>query len=372
MRRLAAVAVVALAGSPPVRAQEPVPAAAYARAEALLPQHVRKLIPGLSVRPRWIGETSRFWFEKQTRDGREYLLVDAAAGTSRPLFDLAALASALGAATGKSVEPKDLRLPGLRVDARTGLLRFLHAGKSWEYDPGARALAADRDTLGGDVSPDGQWRAVVRAGNLFLISTKDGRERQLTTDGTTESPYATPVVDPKIMIAQGTQHPVMQPLLSWSPDSRRIATFRLDQAGARRLALVQSTPPGGDAPRVFQYVYTLPGDTATAVARGLFFDVATGARTEMTLPPDPVLYYFGPYYQWSADGKAVFVRLTERGYQRLQLYRVDAATGEARVLSEDRSDTYLDTWTQFWFYDDKTDMVYWTADQTGWFQLYGI
>ena len=377
MRRSVVVAAFALGGAAPmvpaaVVAQESVPAAAYARAEALLPQHVRKLIPGLSVRPRWIGETSRFWFEKQTRDGREYLLVDAAAGTSRPLFDLAALASALGTATGKPVEPKDLRLPGLRVDARTGLLRFLHAGKSWEYDPGARALAADRDTLGGDVSPDGQWRAVVRAGNLFLISTQDGRERQLTTDGTTESPYATPVVDPKIMIAQGTQHPVMQPLLTWSPDSRRIATFRLDQTGARRLALVQSTPPGGDAPRVFQYVYTLPGDTATAVARGLFFDVATGARTEMTLPPDPVLYYFGPYYQWSADGKAVFVRLTERGYKRLQLYRVDAATGEARVLSEDRSDTYLDTWTQFWFYDDKTDMVYWTADQTGWFQLYGI
>ncbi len=375
MKRLVAVATFALAGSTPLAAapmQEPVPPSAYAKAEALLPQHVRKLIPGLSVRPQWIGQTSRFWFEKLTRAGREYLLVDIATSTTRPLFDHAALIAALAAATGKPIELRDFRLLGLRVDAKTGILRFAAGGKSWEYDPTTRALTPDSDTLGGEKSPDGAWRAVVRSGNLFLISTRDGRERQLTTDGTTESPYATPVIDPKIMIAQGTEHPVMQPLLTWSPDSRRIATFRLDQAGARRLALVQSTPPGGDAPRVFRYVYTLPGDTVTAVARGVFFDVETGAQTAMTLPPDPVLYYFGPYYEWSADGKAVFARLAERGDRRLQLYRVDAATGEARVLSEDRSDTYIDTWTQFWFYDAKTDMVYWTSDQTGWFQLYGI
>ncbi|MCC7133435.1 MAG: hypothetical protein IT352_12330, partial [Gemmatimonadales bacterium] len=62
MRRSVVVAAFALGGAAPmvpaaVVAQESVPAAAYARAEALLPQHVRKLIPGLSVRPRWIGET---------------------------------------------------------------------------------------------------------------------------------------------------------------------------------------------------------------------------------------------------------------------------------------------------------------------------
>ena len=371
MEQLSAFAALVLASSAPMAAQQ-VPATAYARAEALLPQHVRKLIPGLSVRPRWIGETSRFWFEKQTRDRREYLLVDAVLGTTEPLFDRDALISALAAATGKPIADQDFQLPALRVDGKTGILRFVRDGKSWQYDPKGRALAADTDTIGGTESPDGAWRAVVRAGNLFLVSTKDGSDKQLTTDGTTEAPYATPVIDPKIMIAQGTQHPVVQPLLSWSPDSRRIATFRLNQEGARRLALVQSTPPGGAAPRVFQYVYTLPGDTATAIARGMFFDVVTGTRTDMTLPPDPVLYYFGPYYQWSADGKAVFARLAERGYQRLQLYRVDAATGAASVLSEDRSDTYLDSWTHFWFYDDKTDMVYWTADQTGYFQLYGI
>ncbi len=67
MRRSMFVAIV-LASSAPIGASSAsaqdavtavpaavqVPASAYARAEALLPQHVRKLIYGMSVRPRWI------------------------------------------------------------------------------------------------------------------------------------------------------------------------------------------------------------------------------------------------------------------------------------------------------------------------------
>ena len=273
---------------------EPVPASAYARAEAVVPQNVRKLIYGMSVRPQWIGKSSRFWYEKQTRDGRDYLVVDAAAGAMRPLFDHDALIGALAGATGKLIERKNFKLTGLRVDDKTGTLRFAHDGKDWKYDPNARALAPNTAADEREQSPDGAWRAVVRDGNLFVVSTKDGRERQLTTDGTPEAPYATPVIDPKIMIAQGTSHPVVQPVLSWSPDSRRIATFRLSLKGARRLALVQSTPPDGAQPRVFEYVYTLPGDTETPLAQGMIFDIETGKRTDMALPPEAVLYYSAP------------------------------------------------------------------------------
>ena len=351
---------------------EQLPASAYARAEAVVPQNVRKLIYGISVHPAWIGKTSRFWYEKQTRDGRDYLMVDAAASTMRPLFDHDALIGALAGATGKPIERKKFKLTGLKVDDKTGTFRFDHDGRSWKYDPNTRALTPNTDSDASEKSPDGAWRAVVRDGNLFVVSTKDGSEKQLTTDGTPEAPYATPVIDPKIMIAQGTSHPVVQPVLSWSPDSTRIATFRLSLKGARRLALVQSTPPDGAQPRVFEYVYPLPGDIETPLAQGMIFDMKTGKRTDMTLPPEPVLYYFGPEFVWSADSRAVFERVAERGYKTLKLYRVDAVTGASSLLSQDRSDTYIDTWSQFWFYDDKSDTIYWTADDTGFFHVYAI
>jgi dipeptidyl-peptidase-4 len=352
---------------------EQLPASTYARAEALIPQHIHKLIHGTSVRPQWIGETSRFWFEKRTPAGREYLLVDAGAGTTQPLFAHAALIGQLAAATGKPIAREKFQLVGLVVDANTGALRFRHDDKGWKYDPNARALTPHDDPADkGLESPDGASRAFVRDGNLFVVSTKDGKERQLTTDGTRDAPYATPVMNPRTMIAQGTTTPVVEPALSWSPDSRRIATFRLGLEGARRLAVVQSAPPGGEQPRVFEYVYTLIGDAAVPLARGVIFDVDTGKRIDMALAPEPVLYYLPPVFEWSGDSKAVFERVTERGYKALQLYRVDAATGAASLLAEDRSDTYVDYWSHFWSYDDRSDTVYWTADKTGFGQLYAI
>lgn len=352
---------------------EPLPASVYARAEAVIPQHIGKLIYGTSVRPRWIGETSRFQFEKRTPAGREYLLVDAVAGTMRPLFDHGALIRALVAATGKPVAPEKFQLAELEVDEKTGALRFLYDSKRWQYDPNTHALTPHDDPADkGLESPDGAWRAFVRDGNLFVVSTKDGRERRLTADGAPDAPYATPVMSPKIMIAQGTTTPVVEPALSWSPDSRRIATFHLSLKGARRLSVVQSTPPNGAQPRVFEYVYPLTGDIEVPLARGVLFDVDTGKRTDMALAPEPLLYYLAPEFQWSADSKAVFERVTERGYKALQLYRVDAATGAASLLSEDRSDTYVDYWSHFWSYDDKSDTVYWTGDKTGFLQVYAI
>jgi dipeptidyl aminopeptidase/acylaminoacyl peptidase len=387
MARLSAISAIFLAGSAlasaasalaqgsvqPAPAGEQVPAAAYARAEALIRQHLPDLITGMSVRPQWIGQTARFWFEKQTREGREYMLVDPATGSARPLFDHDGLRAAIAGPMGKPGARKDFKLSGLEVDAKTGVLGFTHLGKTWRYDPATRVLTPYAAPTDGSVdSPDGAWSAVVRGGNLFVISKKDGSERQLTTDGTRDAPYATPVMDPKIMMAQGTQYPVVPADIVWSPDSSRIATYQLDQSGARRLALVQSTPPEGAAPRTYDYVYTLPGDAGAAMAKGVFFDVATGKRTDWTLPPEPILYYYGASSVWSKDGKAVFTRTIARGYKTMQLHRIDAATGAARTLSEDRSDTYLDSWSQFWSYDDKGDRLYWTSDQTGYFQLYGI
>lgn len=370
--RLALTLLALASGASAAPASEQLPASVYARAEALIPQHIHKLIYGTSVRPQWIGETSRFWYEKRTPAGREYLLVDASARTTQPLFAHDDLIGKLAAA-GKPVARAKFQLVGLKVDAKSGALRFSHDGKDWQYDPDARALTphtvpADK----GLESPDAASRAFVRDGNLFVVATKGGQERQLTTDGTPDAPYATPVINPRTMIAQGTTAPIVEPALSWSPDSRRIATFRLSLEGARRLALVQSTPPNGEQPKVFEYVYTLIGDPVVPRARGVIFDVDSGKRTDMKLAPEPVLYYLPPIFEWSADSKAVFERVTERGYKALQLHRVDAATGASTMLSADRSDTYIDYWSHYWSYDKKSDTVFWTADKTGFLQLYAI
>lgn len=352
----------------------PLSAGVYARAEAVLPSHVDDLIFGLSVRPRWIGEGATFWFERQTPDGRDYVRVDPATASTRPLFDHDALIAALSSATGEAVSRRGLRLTDLEVDETTFGLTFGYNGKRWRYDPATDVLEpADlADETRSVESPDGLWRAVVRDGNLHVVSTQDGRERALTRDGTPDAAYATPLINPNDMVAQGTSHPEVRPAVSWSPDSRTIATFRLKPGQARHLSLVQSSPADGGPPRVFDYIYALTGDTETTLAEGVFVDVASGKVTEMALPAEPVLYYGGPYFEWSADSQAVFERRPARGYGALQLHRIDVATGAARLLTEDRSDTYVDFYGHFWTYDDQSDTVYWTADPTGFAHVHAV
>ena len=156
-----AFATPALAG---VEAAAPVamPPAVYARAEAVLPQHVDELIYNLSIRPQWIGEGAEFWFERRTPAGRDYVLVDPTSGRTRPLFDHEALTAALAAASGKPLARKDLRLRGLKLDDKTRELTFAYDGRNWRFDPATGAVQAAVEAAKGLVSPDGRWRAEVK------------------------------------------------------------------------------------------------------------------------------------------------------------------------------------------------------------------
>ncbi|MFC5371024.1 prolyl oligopeptidase family serine peptidase [Brevundimonas faecalis] len=360
----AAIAVEAEAG---VR----LPASVYARAEAVLPQHVDELIFGLSVRPQWIGDGAEFWFERKTPQGRDYVLVDPTSGQTRALFDHDLLTERLAAASGKPLARKDLQLRGLKFDAETRRLEFSHDGRNWRFDPASGSVEAAAEASKGATSPDGRWRAEVRDGDLVVISIADGAERRLTQDGGA-SPYATPLINLNDMVAQGTSEPSVRPAIRWSPDSRYIATYRINRDHARRLSLVQSTPKDGGPPRALDYLYPLTGDTETPMVEGVFFEVESGRRIPMASPARPILYYGGPYYEWSADSRAVFERAPTRGYGALQLHRIEAATGEARLLTEDRSDTYVDYYGHFWSYDDETDTHYWTADPDGYAHVYAV
>lgn len=351
----------------------PVSVDAYRRAEAVLPQHVDELVHGLSVRPQWFKDSSRFWFERTTPEGREYVVVDPVRHSTALLFDHARLRADLSRAIGRDVHAQELRLRGAELDKDQRTLTFTFATRRWtmSLDDGSLSERA-KDAGKGVLSPDGRLRAFSRANDLWIAEVATGAERRLTSDGSATRPYARPVMNVKRMIADGSADPELEPDIAWSPDSRRIATYRLDLTDARRLAIVQSTPPGAAPPRVYDYYYTLTGDEKTPLATDLIINVASGMTVTSKAPPEPVLYYGGPSFEWSRDGRAVFERVAARGYGTMRLDRIDAVTGEVRTLHEDRSDTYIDYYGHHWSYDEDHDRHFWTADATGYAQVYSI
>ena len=69
-------------------------------------------------------------------------------------------------------------------------------------------------------SPDGRRVAFLRDYNLWVRDTKTKAETALTTDGIKDFGYATD---------NAGYATTDKPVLRWSPDSRKIATFRQDQ-----------------------------------------------------------------------------------------------------------------------------------------------
>lgn len=344
--------------------------AAYQRAEAVLPAHIGDLVFDASVRPRWFKNSNRFWYERRTPEGYRYVLVDPASGRRGDLFDHDAVRARLSKLAGKPISPKDFRLGGVALSRDQSALEFRQGKQRYSLNLATQTLDKLSDEEMGVLSPDGQLRAFSRDHNLWLREVATARERQLTTDGTAARPYARPVVNVKRKIGEGSNEPELNPDIAWSPDGKRIATYRLDLTGARRLAIVQSTPPGGAPPRVFDYYYTLTGDQQVPLATDVIVDVGSGAIVTSKTDPQPILYYGGPYYEWSKDSSAVFSVVPGRGYKTLSLERIDARSGAVSVLRRDNSDTYIDYYGHEWRYDDDHDRHFWTADSTGYAHIY--
>jgi len=81
----------------------------YARAERFLGQSMNPLVSGTAGRPTWLAD-GRFWYRASTTNGSSFFLVNPAKRTRTPAFDHTRLASALGAATGGTVEGDRLPL----------------------------------------------------------------------------------------------------------------------------------------------------------------------------------------------------------------------------------------------------------------------
>ena len=111
-------------------------------------------------------------------------------------------------------------------------------------------------------SPDGKLLAFIRDDNLWMREASSGKETQLTTDGVKDFGYATDNT--------GWQH-TDHPIVLWSPDSRRIATFQQDQRGVGEMYLIK-TQPGH--PQLERWKYAMAGDPVIATLRRVIIDVA--------------------------------------------------------------------------------------------------
>jgi dipeptidyl aminopeptidase/acylaminoacyl peptidase len=369
---IALLAVIAVVRALPAPAVAQGTRADYERAERFLGPRVDSLVLNERVRPNWLGRTDRFWYARALPDGHEVLLVDPAGPRRGPAFDHARLAAALTEALGKPVEPARLPIDGLGLSAAGDTVTLEIERARWQCPLDTYVcIRRPREEEPDGLSPDGRWVAFVRDHDLHVRSTESGREIRLTTDGKRDRAYAAPVPSPTLMVRDRTETPALGPLVFWSPDSRRLATYRIDVRGAGTLSMVQHAPPDRVRPRHYTYRYPLPEDSV--LPTGDLFLVAVDAWQPVRVPIAPVVmqYYNAPARpRWSDDGSRLTLVVTERGYTRRQVLEIDVETAAPRLVVDEVGEPYVDVYggTVLETFDDGG--VLWLSERDGWKHLY--
>ena len=191
------------------------------------------------------------------------------------------------------------------------------------------------------MSPDRKRTAFIRDWNLWVRDVATGRETQLTTDGVKDFGYATDN-------AGWTRSD--RPILLWSPDSKKIATFQQDQRGVGEMYLVDTTV---GHPTLQAWKYPLPGDAIVTMIQRVDHRRRQRRRSSAcSCRPISIVRRSATTSRAAATGatcsgaptvrRVAFVS-TSRDHRHEQLRVADATTGAIRDVLEEKAETFFES-----------------------------
>lgn len=349
----------------------------YEHAESFLGYNTSSLIDGGSVRPNWLAD-DRFWYQESKPDGTTFFIVNPAKKTKKIAFDHQKLASALNKITGKSYEANQLPLEFLSFAKDEKTIAFYIDDKDFTYTfSNGKLSMADAPPPIGSIrrstpavtSPDGKLEAYLKDDNLWVRNRETNKETQLTTDGEKDFGYATDNA--------GWTHGDGA-ILRWSPDSKKISTFKQDQRKVSDMYLV-TTNVG--APKLQTWKYPFVGDATIPMIYRVIIDVEDQKVIPLDIPADPHraslsddISSSGTFddNDWSEDGSQLAFLSTSRDH-KIEKFRIaDAKTGKVREVFEEIVPTQYESGqgTINWRFLAKSNEIIWYSERDNWGHLY--
>jgi len=300
----------------------------YDRAAATLGTNATRLVDN-DIRPQWLPD-GRLWYTCLSEDKAEYKLFDPAskktqtATSEKELFEMAG-----------ADQPERGRYNSTEVP-----------------------------------SPDGKYEAFIRNWNLWIREVATGKETALTTDGIENFGYATDNAGWKKSD---------RPILSWSPDSKKIATFQQDQRHVSDMYLVK-TKVG--TPELSAWKYPLPGDEDIIRIYRVIIDITKDdglVRLKMASDArrgsqcDDISCEGGfDDVSWSDDSKKLVFASTSRDHKEENVRIADCETGEVQDIFGETVATQYESGqgTINWKYFSATNEIIWYSERSDWGHLY--
>jgi dipeptidyl aminopeptidase/acylaminoacyl peptidase len=249
------------------------------------------------------------------------------------------------------------------------------------------------------VSPDEKTVVFARGHNLFMMDAENFakalkkaddaaiKEIQITTDGEEHYSYARELNEEDKKEFQNEEkdrkdYRVPASYIVWTKDSKKFACIREDERKVGDLWVINVL--ANPRPTLETYRYAMPGEENQAQPELLVFDIATKGKVKVKAEAfkDQTLSVqtaarrnvdrekdYPPPAQWVSDtsDKLYFGRQS-RDLHKFDLCVADTASGDVKVLIEERLNTYIDV-EPLRLVNGGKELIWW-SERDGWGHYY--
>ncbi len=349
----------------PTRPQE---MEAYRKA-AILDSVGRNCVFKSNVRAYWQANGKGFWYKNiLAGNTSEFIYITAASGIKQQAFDHTKMAEALSKVLDSTVTGNKLPITYIRFDKLHQNLLVQVNRKWFNYNLTQNScvktdsvyINEEDGIVRGDIksrwqrqpqadslSPDKQWSAFIKEGNVFMQSALNGVVEQVTQDGDNAKPYG---------------H------LQWSNDGKYLVVFHIRPIAEKKVYYILSSIDSLTRGVLKENDYAQPGDAFTS------YEMFTiNLFDKKLIKVNTSLYDFleYPWIHWRTNDDRYFVfEKSDRGHQRFRMIEVDAVTGNTRDLIDEKTATFIYESRIFTWYTKTTNEIIWTSEKDGWNHLY--
>ena len=298
----------------------------YQRATEFLRSNTNNLIDNAVVRPKWL-EDGRFWYETKVNGKSKFVLVNP---------------------KKRSKETADNLEELLDINESQNSVRGL-----WTEV----------------LSPDKSKVVFIKDWNLWMRDTKTGLETQLTKDGIENYGYATD---------NAGWRKSKRPIILWSPDSKKIATFQQDQRHVSNMYLVE-TKVG--KPNLQAWKYPLPEDEKVIQIERVIIHVDKAKVVRLNISADPRrgtlcddIACTGSFddNEWNSESTQLAFVSTSRDHKNEKIRIADVFTGNVEEIFSETVETQYESGQGKinWHFLSDTNEIIWYSERDNWGHLY--
>lgn len=404
----------------------------YRLASRFSPDNIAKMVHSTTVRPNWLQNGNRFWYQYKTAsEGSKYYLVDADKKTKTPLFDNVKMAKWLSEITKDSYEAKHLPRFDFLFTKDEKAIRF-RVTSNEEVDAKEEEGAKKSDKkkketpkkekkvfhleyklsgngltiIDNEKAPEEKWKkwaniapdsSIVlfsKHNNIFWMdkvnfkkavkNEKDSTivENQWTKDGEEDFSYGGSSfgkTDKEKVKEKDDRKSVGG---YWTHDSKKFVTTRTDSRKIEDLWVIHATKTG--RPELETYKYHMAGEQEFYKNEMAVFDIASKTKMEIKLDSTAQqsidIYRFprkkssrsdehNPSLLLSKNNK-IYFNTVSRDRKRLDVHVADIQKGDVKTIIKEHSNTYIESrGKSIVLFNNEQEILFW-AENDGWGHFY--